>query len=213
MAIVLMIAALLMTGLLPTLSAQIEKQRRSETRKMMEEIQQALIGYAILNGKLPCPTTQTNPTNGAYGIADASCTSPSAEGYLPWKTLGVSETDAWGNNRSDSSSSWNGYWRYRVEPAFAGGGSFTLNTTSNTTLDLQVKDTAGSRLTTTTERPVAIVFSTGPDLNPNGENSSYEQSSAATYQSDTPSQNFDDITIWISRPVLFNRMVAAGKLP
>jgi prepilin-type N-terminal cleavage/methylation domain-containing protein len=222
MAIVLMIAALLMMGLLPMLSGQIEKQRRTETRKILDEIQQALIGYAIINGKLPCPTTQTDPNNAAYGVADASCTSPGAEGYLPWKTLGVAEMDAWGIKRADSASLWIGYWRYRVEPAFAGGGAVTLNTTSNTTLDLQVKDSDGNRLTTTTERPVAIVFSTGPDLIPNGENAIYEPTLNATYQCDAPrfdnpdtnvNENFDDITIWISRPVLFNRMVAAGKLP
>jgi len=196
MAIVLAIVGLLLGGLLPTISSQIEQQRRNETRKLMDEIKDALIGYTIINGKLPCPATVT------YGEADGTCANPSSDNYLPWKTLGVPETDAWG-----------GKWLYRVEPAFASSVPFTLTTTSNATLDLQVRDSAGNRLTTASERPLAIIFSTGPNLVADGGNASFETTSNATYQSDTPNQSFDDITIWISRPQLINRMVAAGKLP
>lgn len=196
MAIVLAIIGLLLGGLLPAISGQIEQQRRNETRKQIDEIKDALIGFAIINGKLPCPATVT------YGEADSTCTNPSSDNYLPWKTLGVSEADAWG-----------GKWLYRVEPVFASSVPFTLTTTSNATLDLQVKDSAGNRLTTASERPLAIIFSTGQNLVADGENASFETTSNATYQSDTPNQSFDDITIWISRPQLFNRMVAAGKLP
>lgn len=216
MAIVLTIVALLMAGLLPALSGQIEQSRRTETRKILEEIQQALVGHAIIHGYLPCPTTQTDPTNTGYGFADASCTSPATEGYLPWKTLGVAETDAWGTPRSSNGDNWLGYWRYRVEPNFASGVAFTLDTTSNMTLKLQVKDSSGNALTNTGDNkspPVAIVYSTGPNLKPDGQNEFYEQTTDATYESGTPTTNFDDITIWISRPALFSRMVAAGKLP
>lgn len=214
MAIVLAIVALLMAGLLPTISGQIEQARRNETRKILAEIQQALVGYAVLNGKLPCPTTQADPAHADFGLADASCTSPASEGFLPWKTLGVAETDAWGSRKPDTGTTlWPGYWRYRVEPAFASSVAFTLTTSSNSTLDLQVKDSAGVRITGTTERPVAIIYSTGPNLTANGENASYEQTTNATYQSDVPNSNFDDMTVWISRPTLMNRMVAAGKLP
>ncbi|MDO8312763.1 MAG: prepilin-type N-terminal cleavage/methylation domain-containing protein [Sideroxyarcus sp.] len=215
MAIVLAIVALLMAGLLPTLSGQIEQGRRTETRKLLDEIQQALVGYAIINGYFPCPTTTADPAHANYGLADASCSSPAAEGYLPWKTLGVAETDAWGVKRSSAGSQWIGYWRYRVEPSFASGVPFTLTTTSNTTLNLQVRDNANIAITNTgsMNTPVAIVYSTGPNLTADGQNSSYEQTTSAIYQSDTPNSTFDDMTIWISRPALFSRMVAAGKLP
>lgn len=213
MAVVLAIVALLLGGLLPTLSSQVEQQRRSETLKQMAEIKEALIGYAIINGALPCPTTQADPTNAGYGVAATTCSAPTTQGYLPWKTLGLSETDAWGIKRTGTASPWLGYFRYRVEPSFA--VPFTLATTSNSTLDLQVKDTAGNRLTNTTERPVAIFFSTGPNKIPDGGNASFEDitNPPAIYQADVPSANFDDLTLWISRPVLFNRMVAAYKLP
>lgn len=215
MAIVLLIVALLLGGLLPTLSSQVEQQRRTETRKHMEEIKEALIGYVLINGFLPCPTTQADPTNANYGVAAATCTiAITQEGYLPWKTLGVPEMDAWGIKRTSTTSAWLGYWRYRVEPSFASSTvPITLSTASDVTLDLQVRDTAGNRLTSSTQPPIAIFFSTGPNQSSNGGNTSYEATTAATYQADVPSANFDDLTLWISRPVLFNRMVAAGKLP
>lgn len=218
MAIVMAIVGLLLGGLLPTISSQIEQSRRSETRKQMDEIQQALMGYAIINGFLPCPmlTTTTNPNDASYGVAPATCAAPTAEGLLPWKTLGVSETDAWGSKRSSADNPWTGYWRYRVDRNFT--TSFTLNTGFGTcspiaTTDcLAIQDNSGNTITTTTERPVAVIFSTGPNVIANGHNASYEATSGI-YQSDVPNATFDDILVWISRPQLFNRMVAAGKLP
>ena len=221
MAIVLAIVALLLGGLLPTLSGQIEQQRRNETRKQMDEIKEALIGYAIINGALPCPTTTTDPDNASHGMADpasaVTCTAPASEGYLPWKSLGVAETDAWGIRRSRADSPWAGYWRYRVDPAFASAVPFTMATSTSTTLLIQ--DNAGKALTSTSERPVAIIFSTGKNLAADGQNSGFN----AIYQSDTPraddkntqgvNEEFDDMMIWVSRPQLISRMVMAGKLP
>ena len=54
MAMVLMIVALLLGGLLPTISSQAEQRHENDTRKQLDEIQQALIGFAIINGRLPC---------------------------------------------------------------------------------------------------------------------------------------------------------------
>lgn len=190
MAIVLVIIGLLLGGLIPALSAQMESQRINETRRQLNEISNALSGYAIINGKLPCPSTV------AYGEPDDACASPSPDSYLPWKTLGVSETDAWG-----------GKWRYRVDAAFASSASFTLTTTPSSSL--QIQDGSGNAITSNSERPVAIVFSTGKNLSADGQNSSFD----STYQSNTFNPDFDDLMIWISRPQLFNRMVTAGRLP
>ncbi len=214
MAIVLAIVGLLMAGLLPSLSAQIEQQRRNETRKQMDEIKDALIGYTIANGHLPCPAQSLDPNNANYGLEKSTCASDVAtEGGLPWKTLGVSETDAWGSKRSSASDP--GYWRYRVDRNFT--TVFTLNTgfCTGTNDCLLIKDSAGNNLTETSsskEHPVAIVYSTGADLNADGQNASYEATNGI-YQSDVPNSNFDDMLIWIARPQLFNRMVTAGKLP
>jgi prepilin-type N-terminal cleavage/methylation domain-containing protein len=210
MAIVLAIVAVLLGGLLPTISSQIEQQHRNETRKQLDEIKEALIGYTIINGSLPCPTTTTDPASANYGIADAACSANTAsDGYLPWKTLGVAETDAWGSKRNSAGDPWVGQWRYRVDRNFA--TTFNLSTGFSTDA-LLIKDNNGNSITTTTERPIAIVFSTGKNITADGQNASYEATNGI-YQSDVPSSTFDDMLIWISRPQLFNRMVAAGKLP
>lgn len=210
MAIVLAIVGLLLGGLIPLISGQVEQQRRQETRKQLDEIQQALIGYAIINGSLPCPATENDPSSANYGVANTSCSTDAvAEGYLPWKTLGVSEMDAWGSKRSGSSDAWLGYWRYRVDRNFT--TTFTLSTTFSGDA-LLIKDSSGNNVTTTGERPVVIVYSTGKNTTADGQNASYEATSGI-YQSDGISSSFDDMLIWISRPQLFNRMVAAGKLP
>ncbi len=207
MAIVLTIVALLMAGLLPTLSGQIEQQRRNDTRRQLAEIQQALLGFAVINGRLPCPTTEPDPAAALYGQEPAGgCAAvPASEGYLPWKTLGVSEIDAWGTKRSNAGDPWNGYWRYRVDRNFAVPFALTASPADT----LKVFDNAGNQLTSNSEAPVAIMYSTGPDLTPNGRNGTFD----AEYQSDVPSPTFDDILVWISRPQLFNRMVEAGRLP
>lgn len=118
MAMVLMIVGLLLGGLLPTISSQMERQHINETRKQMDEIQQALIGYAIVNGRLPCPAKATLATGLANAgveattapgnsicacvsgstVADTSaiaCNGTTVTGVLPWVTLGIKETDAW----------------------------------------------------------------------------------------------------------------------
>lgn len=114
MAIVLAIIALLLGGLLPTLSAQRESQHISETRKLLGEIQETLTGFTIANGRLPWPACGTIPSgqaNAGIELSPASaaaivCTGDMA--VVPWATLGINETDAWGNR-----------FTYRVTDFFA----------------------------------------------------------------------------------------------
>ena len=48
MAMVLLIVALLLSGLVPTITNQMEQQRSNEARKQLDEIQQALLQYCSL---------------------------------------------------------------------------------------------------------------------------------------------------------------------
>lgn len=197
LAMVLLIVGLLLGGLVPTISSQIEQQRINETRKQLEAIKQALTGFAVVNGRLPCADTDADGEEGL--LLPASCNATVAtEGFLPWKTLGVAEKDAWEQT-----------WRYRVDRNFS--QSFKL-TTAFSVDNLLVKNNAGADMTSAGERPIAIVYSLGKNLVANGQNANYEGTNGI-YQSDVPSPAFDDIAIWLSRPVLFNRMVKAGKLP
>ena len=203
--IVLVIVALLIGGMLLPLSAQRDLQNAREAQRQLSEIKETLLGYTVITGHLPCPmpVTVTALTDAGYGIAPATCAA-GAEGILPWKTLSVLEVDPWGTPRSASTDSFNGYWRYRVDTAFA--ATFSLTTAQASALS--VVDNTGNTLTSAAESPIAIVFSTGPDLAANGENGNLDP----IYQYGERTQNFDDLLIWIGRPLLFNKMLAAGKL-
>lgn len=208
MAVVLVILTILMGGLLMPLGAQRDLKNYSDAQAGLEQIRDALYGYAIINGKLPCPTTTANPTDNVnYGHGDATCPLTAAAGALPWKDLGVKEVDPWGIQRSLTPDSWAGYWVYRVDPAFT--TNFSL-TTPASNIDIHKSD--GTSLTSGAERAVAVICTTGKDLTSNGQNASFE-TAAPVYEDDAQSPTFDDMCIWITRPSLFNRMVTAGKLP
>ncbi len=209
-AVALFIVSLVLGSILGPLATQVERRKVSDTRKALDEIKEALNGFAIINGRLPCPDIDLDPTAAGYGKEEATCaTTVIAEGYLPWKTLGVTDLDAFGIRRDNVAAPRIGDWRYRVDRNFA--VAFNIITPFSTD-SLSIVDSAGTALTTTTQRPIAIVFSAGPNTTPDGQNASYDGTSGI-YQSDVPSPTFDDILIWISRPTLFNRMIAAGKLP
>lgn len=205
LSIVLIIVSLLAGGMLMSLGAQREISAANEAHKRLAEIRETLFGYVVINGRLPCPMSLTvvAPTDSDYGVAATTCPA-GTEGILPWKTLGVLETDPWGTPRTASTQSFNGYWRYRVDPAFA-TTAFTVTTAANT---LSVVDNAGNTLTAATEAPVAIVFTTGQDLTVNAQNASLDN----IYQAGESTPTFDDLLIWIGRPLLFNKMIAAGNL-
>lgn len=232
LAVVLVVVSFLLGGLLVPLSTQLGQRDRETTTRQLDEIREAILGYTIVNSHLPCPfipdATTSNPDNPGYGVANTSCsTSPTTEGILPWKTLGLNAgIDAWGHPRSSASDPWNGYFRYRVDRKFADSTNLITLSTPFGADDLAIRDSttpdsvAGCNpstpnvtlLTTTTENPIAIVYSTGPDLTPNAENATFESTSGC-YEGGGITSTFDDMTIWIARPVLFNRMVAAGRLP
>jgi len=210
MTVVLLILGLLIAGMLMPLQAQWEYSKRQQTTKALAEIKEALIGFAILNGRFPCPSFVTDPAHIAFGVAAATCPRASAtsEGYLPWKTIGVNETDAWGITQRTDTGSMHGYWRYRIDENYVGIFSFATQFSDQ----LQIRNSVGHILTTTSERPIAVIYSTGKNLHADGENADYE-ATAGVYQSDVQSTSFDDMLIWITRPLLMNRMVSAGKLP
>ena len=99
MAIVLVIITILIGGLVSPLSAQIQARRVAETRKILEETREAIIGFAMTqngtpatNRRLPCPDLEGD---GTESLAGTKCAGSS--GFVPWVDLGVGNQDAWGN--------------------------------------------------------------------------------------------------------------------
>ena len=235
LAMVLFVVSLLLGGLLVPLATQIEARQRSDAEDQLEKIREALIGFAIINGRLPCHSTESDPASINYGVEDpaAPCNPSTAtagwtgDGILPWKTLGLNNSlDPWGVQRTATADAWTGHWRYRVDQNFSSDNSpfnplFTLSTIPNDLL--RIIDSNGQLLTSCcditppgiSEFPIAIIYSTGQNQTVDGQNASYEPLPVnnPTYQGGAVSTGFDDITIWLTRPLLFNRMVSAGVLP
>lgn len=120
LSIAVVILALLLFGAMVPFSTQMDVRSLAETRRAMDSIRDAVIGFAQANGRLPCPADGSTPA----GVAGAgteqyngiSCTA--VMGVVPWVTLGTSETDAWQQR-----------FTYRVSPAFADAvGQTTWNT-------------------------------------------------------------------------------------
>ena len=242
LAIAIFVITLLLGGLLVPLSTQVEQRKFSETQKVLDEIKEALMGYTLANGYLPCPdkTTAAGVGTANDGQEDVNAgTCVALEGNLPWVTLGVIGYDSWGNR-----------FRYRVDAQFSQRvPTFTIATASTTN---RVCTTAActSLLTTISDGPPAVVLSHGkngygainsltssanPDPQPpppsipprpdelkNTGNADFvlgTVSANATFVSHPASAagsvagEFDDIVVWLSREVLLNRMVAAGRLP
>lgn len=206
LAVVLVIVALLIGGMIVPLSTQQDIRNSSDTQKLLAEVTEALIGYAAshsaADGKpnLPCPAAI-----GGSGIESARVAGvcPIQYGELPWATLSVGRQDAWNNAL-----------RYQVTSDFSKGDTgFSLSKEGDMTV---CTDSTSCPATTIATKLPAVYFSLGkngptgasPDEaeNTDGDTNlvSRTQGSGTTY---------DDVVSWLSPNILFNRMIAAGRLP
>lgn len=235
MAVVLLIVSLLLGGLLPTISSQVQQQRVSDTLKQLNDIQQALIGFAVINGRLPCPALSTTGVESPAG--GGSCAT-FYNGFVPAATLGLSPTDSqgyaidsWGNRIRYAVTSWSSTTPSVPYVFTSANGMSTAVTAgfSNLSPNLLVCSTAtgisasscAAGTSLTTNGVPAVIFSTGKNGGAGGagndENANLDNN--RTFVSHVPAPSpaangeFDDLVIWISPNTLVNRMVAAGKLP
>jgi prepilin-type N-terminal cleavage/methylation domain-containing protein len=232
MAIVLVIVGLLLGGLIVPLSAQNDLRYVNETQKTLNDIRDALIGYAAANGRLPCPASAT--TNGIESPAGGgNCNVPTANnaytGFVPSVTLGIGPTDSQGY----AIDAWGNRIHYAITTA--NGNTFTTtNGMKTATLpvlapDLRVCADAACVTPLTNAAPggaVVVIYSTGKNAGTGGigadeaQNPNQNGGSADTTfvthpptPSTAPGGEFDDIVIWLSPGILYNRMIAAGQLP
>ncbi len=207
--IVLIIVGLLLGGLMAPLGTQIESSRRNETKQQIAQSIEAVYGYSLANGRLPCPDT-TN--DGAENRTGNNCTAVS--GNLPWATLAMNVQDSWGQPLL-----------YRVSNNFAdlvdGTGcaatpaaniSFSLCSVG----DIQVRDSAGG--TFVAINVPALVISRGKNwavapAADEAENSNNDVNFVKKNYSSAAGAEFDDMVSWVVPGILISRMVKAGRLP
>lgn len=197
MAVVLVILGLVLGGLLGPLSASVEQKALADTDASLALAREALLGFAMVNGRLPCPDADTDDDG------DEDC--PAAgEGELPWRTLGLTRAmarDAWGNAL-----------RYRPDAAFTAIGIADPPATVD---GLRVSDADGIPLTASNpSAPVAVVLARGKDGVGNGDNGVNDMNfTVAAYCSAGCAMYFDDRLIVLARNVLIARLAAAGRWP
>jgi prepilin-type N-terminal cleavage/methylation domain-containing protein len=261
LAMVLFIVSLLIGGLLLPLSAQNEIRGRQETDKALANIREALIGFAVVNGRLPCPAVASIPTgttvsgldagkeattpanangpcacatsatSGVAGIVGAgavecasSADTHSVGGVLPWATLGLPETDAWGHR-----------YTYRIATQFArlATGQTTFGSCTppaavqNAAFALcsngaiTVSTAAAAGITVAGNVPVIVVSHGKNGLGATSPSGVVEVTATAADEVENADNNttfvgnvnIDDQLAWVPSSVLMARMLAAGRLP
>ncbi|MDD4977496.1 MAG: prepilin-type N-terminal cleavage/methylation domain-containing protein [Gallionella sp.] len=237
-AMVLMIVALVLGGLLPTISSQIEQKQINDTRRQLDEIKDALIGYAVANGRLPCPATAAS--NGEEKPVGGGNCSNFYNGYVPAATLGFSGTvnnqglliDSWGNPIRYVVTTWDKATP-NVNNVFTSiNGMSTVGITSLAPTLLVCATVSSSNNSCSVANSAltpngvpAIIFSTGKNGSSTPPNTNKDELANALTSNNpifvnhpyAPSSaangEFDDIMIWVSTNVLVNRMISAGQLP
>lgn len=241
LAVVLVIIAIMLGSFIGTLSSRIENNRISDAVDKLEEIKQAMIAFAFVNGYLPCPdcsavTGNCPAATVADGVADYDaganrCNEDGNTGNVPWVTLGLGRSDSWGTR-----------YRYAVQNEYADSGtSFTLDGATGPAGSAIIRepdfvaDVTGGTPQDLANNVVAIIFSHGKNgyggfsennvardavpagnldeiENTNDDNVFYIRPQTAVGATIAGGE-FDDIVIWISEYELKAKMVEVGKLP
>ncbi len=224
LAIVLVIVTILIGGLAMPLSAQIQARRIAETKQILEEAREAILGFAMTNNglpatnrRLPCPDTDGN---GTENLISGECAQSS--GFLPWVDLGVANQDAWGNRL-----------RYEVNREFADPNKGFATTVSTTSLPaLKICQTHSCGVTVAANLAFVLVSHgpngwgaqninnapgilqadpTGLDEIDNLDDIDQIYVSRSASKAGTPNGEFDDLLVWYSYPQLVAKVCPTGS--
>ena len=222
MAIVMMILGALLGGLLISLGTTRELGLRNEAEAQIDEILEALYGFAQANGRLPCPATAIS--NGAEApVEGGNCTQ--RYGFVPSATLGLS-----GSVNTDGllTDPWQSAYRYNVSNAngnaFTTAGGMRAIGMAALAPNLRICTDAACGTVIASTIP-AVVVSLGSDWANFSGADSVENSGEATVAGyrhannpDFASANYiedvyDDVIAWMSPNLLYSRMISARQLP
>jgi len=202
-----------------------EAARQQRTLLTLAQARDALLGFAATNGRLPRPAASAldGRERPADCAGDADCS-----GFLPWVALGVTGVDAWGK-----------LLRYSVTPEMARAPIVSFSAVANRVVlrrDArgELAYVAGQEQCDVSAQCLpAVLFSQGRerfgtaasgvrqvntargnvDEAANDSDSRRYISRPASAQDGVPGGAYDDMLVWISVPVLYQRMRAARNLP
>lgn len=158
MAIVLIIMGIVAGTAMPSILKYREQARMKETKDRQEQIAHAVGAFAVVNSRTPCPA-DPNAIPAQKGMERDHCSdSKSALGIVPYRDLGLTESQAK-----------DGYGRYftYVVPAQLRAGSQPINVCKlDPIIPIQIKDQDGTAVNQTSygiNNPVVLaIISHGP---------------------------------------------------
>lgn len=260
--VVFLILAFLLGGIALTFKTQNEAREVSEAQRALEQARDALLGFAVRNGRLPCPATATSDGRESFCTDDTPsacgaeivvppgappdhgrCTAP--DGFLPAVTLEIGPVlGAAGIVPGALVDPWQQPVRYAVTqanaPAVAPDPFVRRPYTAPNGLrqivlrqspfsgDLQVCN-AGTGLIVGGAPPgnvacgvgvtafttPAVIFATGKNALLGGAPDTDDQENGdndLVFVAHEAAPGFDDLVLWISTNILFNRLIGAGAL-
>lgn len=208
-AVVLIILGLVLGGFLMPLGAQIENGKRSDTKNQLEQINEAILGFAMSNNRLPCPDTDNDGLENRQG-SNNQC--QANRGTVAYATLATDTVDAWGQA-----------YIYHVTGNFAdtqaGTGCASTSVPSFSLCsngDIEVRNSASGDVVA--DNLPVIVLSRGKNWatstsTDESENNDTDAIYVQRLYSNDPANSYDDLVSWLSPNILKNRMVSAGRLP
>jgi prepilin-type N-terminal cleavage/methylation domain-containing protein len=242
LAVVVVILALILGGVVMTMGAMTNAREIEQTQQQLNQAREALAGFFLRNGRFPCPAapaatgvespmgggTCTNPYNGFLPAATLGIGPTDPQGYL---------LDAWGNRIRYAVSQYvvSGLGfdapNCPPNPVLDPRRCFLFTTTnllqqvgiSNlaaTLPELRVCDVANCAGALDFRTPV-VLYSTGKngavpavgtDEQENTDGDALFVSRTPTPFEPTPTAGFDDLVIWLSPNLLYNRLIAAGAI-
>ena len=243
LAIVILIMGLVMGGLAMPLAVQRENGRIRDGQAQLESVRDAIEGYALVNGFLPCPATPAS--NGNSAVSGGGC--DEQHGFVPATTLNVTGVRNGDNLLLDP---WGSPLRYSVTAAdidgdgdwdFTAPGEMPDVTIPVLQPDLVICSTAtgasatacaGANVTLSDQAPV-VIYSLGKDwpsfsspdqvenvgttLGGGATGASYRVAADDVFvmrgRGGATGAEFDDLVVWVSPNALFRRMIDAGRLP
>ncbi len=241
--VVIVILALLLSGLALPLSAQLQMRRGEETRRALGEAREALLGFAAAHGRLPCPASDSSAGEESFAAggdaANGEC-SHFYDGLLPAAALGLSPLDAQGFMRDGWGSP-----RNRIRYAVFGGGSAvggvanaltrvdgmrtaTLPALGSASHYLFICSTGaaatasgcGPAANQLTRRAAFVLLSLGtnaPAIPAPGTDEARNLAGTPVFvhreASAAPRNEFDDVIQWTPVHLVISRLLSAGLLP
>jgi prepilin-type N-terminal cleavage/methylation domain-containing protein len=241
--LVMLILTILVSGLAVPLATQVAMRRHEETRRILEEAREALLGFAATHGRLPCPATVASRGEESFAADGDSLNGNCSrfhDGFLPAAAIGLSPLDADGYARDGWGTEPNRI-RYAVFGAghLVGGVANPLTRANGMQLatlaamgdwpgylvicgvgSAASASGCGPAANQLTRRAAFILLSLGPNAAQQpapGSDESRNLDGDAVFVSHEistlPGNEFDDYLTWVPVNVLAARMIAAGRLP